>query len=109
MEKYNKEQLITTKLPGASEHVIISEYNCLPDGRFFDVGCQSSFEFDHAKQVCFYLGHMGEWVGEGGKLMKGVGWVESFESAELGLGEWECGVDVSFPFLLFYVLEGRGD
>ena len=42
--------------------------------------------------------------------MKGVGWVESFESAKLGLGEWECGVDVSFPFhfSFFYVLEGRG-
>lgn len=49
-------------------------------------------------------------MGGGEKLIKGVGWLESFESAELGLGEWECGVDVSFPFLLlFYVLEGRGD
>ncbi|RPA96720.1 F-actin-capping protein subunit alpha [Choiromyces venosus 120613-1] len=50
IEKYNKEQLITTKLPGASEQVIISEYNCLPGGRFFDVGSQSSFEFHHVKQ-----------------------------------------------------------
>lgn len=46
-------------------------------------------------------GRMSGWVGGGGgKLMNGVGWVESFESAELGLGEWECGVDVSFPFFM---------
>ena len=36
------------------------------------------------------------------------GWVESFESAELGLGEWECGVDVSFPFF-FLCARREGD
>ncbi|KAG0125478.1 F-actin-capping protein subunit alpha [Tuber indicum] len=50
IEKYNKEQLVTTKLPSSGEQVIISEYNCLSDGRFFDVGSQASFEFDHIKQ-----------------------------------------------------------
>ena len=75
VEKYNKEQLITTKLPGASEQVIISEYNCLPGGRFFDVGSQSSFEFDHTKQVCFYPGQgdAEKEVGGRGELMRGVG------------------------------------
>ncbi|KAI5852860.1 F-actin-capping protein subunit alpha [Morchella snyderi] len=50
VERYNKEQLLCTKLPGGSQLVIVSEYNELPDGRYFDVGSQSSFEFDHVKQ-----------------------------------------------------------
>ncbi|KAH0614893.1 uncharacterized protein H6S33_000529 [Morchella sextelata] len=50
VERYNKEQLLCTKLPGGSQQVIVSEYNELPDGRYFDVGSQSSFEFDHTKQ-----------------------------------------------------------
>lgn len=50
VERYNKEQLLCTKLPGGSQQVIVSEYNELPDGRYFDVGSQSSFEFDHVKQ-----------------------------------------------------------
>lgn len=39
--------------------VIVSEYNELPDGRYFDVGSQSSFEFDHVKQVCVFFGNEG--------------------------------------------------
>ncbi|KAH8154133.1 uncharacterized protein LAJ45_01901 [Morchella importuna] len=50
VERYNKEQLLCTKLPGGSQQVIVSEYNELPDGRYFDVGSQNSFEFDHVKQ-----------------------------------------------------------
>jgi len=50
IEKYNKEQLLAVKLPGGSGKAVISEYNSLGDGRFFDVGSQSSFAFDHATQ-----------------------------------------------------------
>lgn len=50
LERHNKEQLTAVKLPGASKSVLISEFNCLPDGRFFDVESSSSWSYDHAKQ-----------------------------------------------------------
>ncbi|KAL7276898.1 F-actin-capping protein subunit alpha [Rhizina undulata] len=53
IERYNKEQLITTKLPGGSVQVIVSEYNVLADGRFFDIESSSSFAFDHSTQKAF--------------------------------------------------------
>jgi capping protein alpha len=70
-EKYNEEQFVTVKLPGSSQpvgdqqsrmdmrnqkanlagQVIISSYNSLGDGRYFDVESSSSFVFDHTTQV----------------------------------------------------------
>ena len=50
-KKYNEEQFITTKLPGASDEVLVSEYNRLSDGRYFDPGAQVSFAFDHVSHV----------------------------------------------------------
>lgn len=47
-EKYNEEQFTTTKLPGGSTEVLVSEHNSLGDGRYYDVETQSSFDFDHA-------------------------------------------------------------
>lgn len=47
-QKYNEEQFVTTKLPGGSTEVLVSEYNALGDGRYYDVETQSSFDFDHA-------------------------------------------------------------
>jgi capping protein alpha len=49
-EKYNEEQFVTVKLPGSSQPVIISSYNSLGDGRYFDVESSSSFTFDHTTQ-----------------------------------------------------------
>ncbi|KAI1436239.1 2-oxoisovalerate dehydrogenase beta subunit [Xylaria sp. CBS 124048] len=50
-EKYNQEQFATAKLPGSSgQQVVISSYNSLGDGRYFDVDSSSSFAFDHATQ-----------------------------------------------------------
>jgi hypothetical protein len=46
-EKYNEEQFITIKLPGSSQQVIVSSYNSLGDGRYYDVESSSSFEFNH--------------------------------------------------------------
>lgn len=51
--KYNKKQLITTKV--ASTDVIISEYNELEDGKFFDAISGKSFEFDHLKLVASHV------------------------------------------------------
>ncbi|PGH27709.1 hypothetical protein AJ80_00496 [Polytolypa hystricis UAMH7299] len=51
-EKYNEAQLATVKLPGSSEEVIVSAYNKLEDGRYYDVESQTSFAFDHITQAC---------------------------------------------------------
>ncbi|RMZ68731.1 F-actin-capping subunit alpha [Pyrenophora seminiperda CCB06] len=47
-QKYNEEQFTTTKLPGGATEVLVSEYNALGDGRYYDIDTQSSFDFDHA-------------------------------------------------------------
>lgn len=49
-EKYNEEQFTTTKLPGGSTEILVSPYNSLGDGRYYDVETQSSFDFDHSTQ-----------------------------------------------------------
>ncbi|KAH6713733.1 F-actin-capping protein-like protein subunit alpha-2 [Leptodontidium sp. MPI-SDFR-AT-0119] len=49
-EKYNEEQFATIKLPGSSQHVIVSSHNSLGDGRYYDVESSSSFAFDHSTQ-----------------------------------------------------------
>ncbi|KND90567.1 F-actin-capping protein subunit alpha [Tolypocladium ophioglossoides CBS 100239] len=51
-EKYNEEQLITVKLPGSSQPVLISSHNSLGDGRYYDAESASSFAVDHATQAC---------------------------------------------------------
>ncbi|RDL37188.1 Subunits of heterodimeric actin filament capping protein Capz [Venustampulla echinocandica] len=49
-EKYNEEQFATVKLPGSSQHVIVSSHNSLGDGSYYDVESSSSFVFDHRTQ-----------------------------------------------------------
>ncbi|KAI1472892.1 F-actin capping protein, alpha subunit [Daldinia caldariorum] len=49
-ERYNEEQFVTAKLPGSSQHVIISSHSSLGDGRYYDVESSSSFSFDHTTQ-----------------------------------------------------------
>lgn len=49
LAKYNKDQLITTKVGSAS--VIISHHNELEDGKFYDAISGKSFKFDHLKLV----------------------------------------------------------
>jgi len=46
-KKYNEEQLTTVILPGGSQTVLVSEYNSLSDGQYYDVQASSSFSFDH--------------------------------------------------------------
>ncbi|KAI9716757.1 MAG: F-actin-capping protein subunit alpha [Chrysothrix sp. TS-e1954] len=50
-KKYNEEQFATVKLPNGSGEVIISPYNSIGDGRYYDTESQSSFAFDHTSQV----------------------------------------------------------
>jgi len=49
-EKYNEEQFATVKLPGGSQHVLVSSHNSLGGGRYYDVESSSSFAFDHSTQ-----------------------------------------------------------
>ncbi|KAL9596253.1 MAG: hypothetical protein Q9219_005914 [cf. Caloplaca sp. 3 TL-2023] len=52
-QKYNEEQLTTVKLPGSSgssKNVLVSSYNSLGDGRYYDTESQRSFSFDHQTQ-----------------------------------------------------------
>ncbi|KAL8940541.1 MAG: hypothetical protein Q9216_002758 [Gyalolechia sp. 2 TL-2023] len=48
--KYNEEQLTTVQLPGSNKHVLISSYNSLGDGRYYDTESQRSFSFNHQTQ-----------------------------------------------------------
>ncbi|MCJ1420864.1 F-actin-capping protein subunit alpha [Xylographa parallela] len=58
-EKYNEAQLTTVKLPGGSQNVpggrakqvLVTPYNSLGGGRYYDVASHSSFAFDHTTQV----------------------------------------------------------
>ncbi|KAI4097913.1 MAG: hypothetical protein LQ344_000185 [Seirophora lacunosa] len=49
-QKYNEDQLTTVKLPGSNKNVLISPYNSLGDGRYYDTENQRSFSFDHQTQ-----------------------------------------------------------
>ncbi|KAI4281655.1 MAG: hypothetical protein L6R38_003526 [Xanthoria sp. 2 TBL-2021] len=49
-QKYNEEQLSTVKLPGSGHTVLISPYNSLGEGKYYDVETQNSFAFDHQSQ-----------------------------------------------------------
>jgi capping protein alpha len=51
-KKYNEDQFTTVKVPGSSQSVIVSEFNRLDDGRYFDIESRTSWEFDHTTQVC---------------------------------------------------------
>ncbi|RYP84886.1 hypothetical protein DL769_001080 [Monosporascus sp. CRB-8-3] len=55
-EKYNEDQFATVKLPGSSQHVIISSYSALGGGMYYDVESSSAFAFDHTTQVRLHWG-----------------------------------------------------
>ncbi|RMD40731.1 hypothetical protein DV735_g4411, partial [Chaetothyriales sp. CBS 134920] len=47
IEKYNEDQLVSVKLPGTSQHVIISAHNRVAQGRYVDTHSRKAFHFDH--------------------------------------------------------------
>ncbi|MCJ1351059.1 MAG: F-actin-capping protein subunit alpha [Icmadophila ericetorum] len=49
-EKYNEDQFSVVKLPGAIQSVLVTSYNSLGAGRYYDVESKSSFAFDHVTQ-----------------------------------------------------------
>ncbi|KAK7204610.1 F-actin-capping protein subunit alpha [Myxozyma melibiosi] len=46
-EKYNLEQFVTVKVPGSDKTVVISRYNMLEDGGFYDAEVGKKFKLDH--------------------------------------------------------------
>ncbi|ETI20583.1 hypothetical protein G647_08621 [Cladophialophora carrionii CBS 160.54] len=52
-EKYNEDQMVAVKLPGASDYVLISSHNKLPpsgQSQYYDSASSTSFSFDHTSQ-----------------------------------------------------------
>ncbi|KAI9666880.1 MAG: F-actin-capping protein subunit alpha [Alyxoria varia] len=50
-QKYNEEQFTTAKLPGGSQGVVISPFNSLGDGRYYDSASKTCFSFDQITQT----------------------------------------------------------
>jgi capping protein alpha len=71
--KYNESQFTTVKLPGgsSSSSVLISSYNSLGSGRYYDVGQAVSWSFDHSTlQASDVRSHVVE--SEHEEVMKGL-------------------------------------
>lgn len=49
-KRYNEDQLTCAKLPGATQHVLVSEYNRLSTDTYYDTTSSTSFTFDHVSQ-----------------------------------------------------------
>jgi len=45
--RYNQDQFVQCEVEGSSEPCLITEYNELPNGRYFDPRTKTSFKFDH--------------------------------------------------------------
>ncbi|KAK5098531.1 F-actin-capping protein subunit alpha [Exophiala xenobiotica] len=49
-QRYNESQLVCAKLPGGTQHVLVSEHNRLDDTTYYDTTTSTSFTFDHLTQ-----------------------------------------------------------
>ncbi len=45
--RYNQDQFVQAEIDGSSEACLITEFNELPDGRYYDPRTKKSFKFDH--------------------------------------------------------------
>jgi hypothetical protein len=48
--QYNKDQLSPVRIGNADQHCLVTEYNDLGGGRFFDPRSKQSFKYDHLRK-----------------------------------------------------------
>ncbi|VDN04279.1 unnamed protein product [Thelazia callipaeda] len=48
--EYNKEQFIPVKLEGVEKQTLITSFNEMPDGRFYDPRSRKSFKYEHLRK-----------------------------------------------------------
>ncbi|VDN57404.1 unnamed protein product [Dracunculus medinensis] len=48
--QYNKEQFMPARLEGVEKQTLITPFNELPNGRFFDARSKNTFKFDHLRK-----------------------------------------------------------
>ncbi|XP_074644617.1 F-actin-capping protein subunit alpha-like [Tubulanus polymorphus] len=48
--QYNKDQYVPCKIPGSDKQVLITQYNDLGDGTFFDPRTKQKFSYDHLRK-----------------------------------------------------------
>ncbi|KAK9449063.1 F-actin-capping protein subunit alpha [Limtongia smithiae] len=66
-EKYNIAQFVTVTLPSVDKHIVLSEYNSLGDGKFFDSEVEKEFTVNHKT---LKTSAIGDYAGSSGSVSK---------------------------------------
>lgn len=78
--QYNKDQLTSVEVEGSDHKALVTHYNDLGDGRFYDPQSKRSFRYDHLrKEASDYQPYTG--AGPGGDLGPGETWRSALEGA----------------------------
>ncbi|RDA93889.1 hypothetical protein CP533_4504 [Ophiocordyceps camponoti-saundersi (nom. inval.)] len=87
LKTYNEEQLVAVKPQGSSQPVLVSPYNSLGDGRYYDVESSTSFAFDHKASAVQSHALEGEQADLAKSTLKSLGSYvkEHFASAAYGV------------------------
>uniref|UniRef100_V5HP29 F-actin-capping protein subunit alpha n=1 Tax=Ixodes ricinus TaxID=34613 RepID=V5HP29_IXORI len=81
--QYNKDQLTPVDLEGSDSKALITHYNDLGEGRFYDTRTRQSFRYDHLrKEASDYQSHPNGPPGQqGGDNAGGGGYAEAWRAA----------------------------
>ncbi|CAN8001689.1 unnamed protein product [Ixodes hexagonus] len=81
--QYNKDQLTPVDVEGSDSKALITHYNDLGEGRFYDTRTRQSFRYDHLrKEASDYQTHAGGSLGQGGDSAGGAaGYAETWRAA----------------------------